>query len=151
MAPFAAEHTAGLEVWAATDSSSVKTGAGAMVAVSLATAAALIYNLASGGNPTSSSSPPMADTSEQTSSPAPSSSKSKAASSSRTPHQNKGSRKGLFWSRSGTAKDARKRLLNPTDETDRALLQASSAVVSESIGDNLSPKEAGTATQLALS
>ena len=155
MATFAVEHTAGLEIWTATDSSRAKTGAGVMLAISLATAAALIYNLASGGNPTSSSSPPMADTSEETSSPRPSSSKSRppesSSSSRRTPHQEKGTRKGLFWSRRGEAKHAQNGLLNPTDETDRALLQASSAAVAESVGDNLSPREASAAAQLPMS
>ncbi|KAK9817443.1 hypothetical protein WJX74_006404 [Apatococcus lobatus] len=128
-------------------------GAGAMLAASLATAASLVYNMVSGGNPTASSvSSPTADLQEQTPPPSSTASANRSATShskGSSSHSAQGPRRGPFWSRSGKPENAHDTSLNPADRTDRALLQASSAAVSESVGDDLSPTEA-SAVELAI-
>lgn len=80
--------------------------------------------------------------------PAPPSSDSRPQTGRRS-HSAEGSQKASFWRRWGKAEDAQHGAF-PTDEADKALLQASSAAVSESVGDSLSPAEVSIAAPLAL-
>ena len=126
------------------DCSCVKTGSGLMLVASLATAASLMYILLSGGNPITSPQPsaPSPPSNSQPPSAGPSSKpdpKQRDANRHHEDSRGRGLRLPFFGGR-GKARGEQPDDF-PADKTDEALLEASSAAVSESFGSNLSPTE----------